>query len=129
MHPIGPELPISAHVFRQLNVLHASHTLVQATVGVGTVIIVYIGVAYTRGGGVQCMDACCGRIPNFCAIMQMWSIAVSNTLLDTCFHAWVGGYSCQALHKLLLMLSMLYVLLAAGRLHAARPNWVAQRPV
>ena len=56
MHPIGPELPISAHVAcarvcRQLYVLRASHTLVQATVGVGTVIIVYIGVAYTRGGG------------------------------------------------------------------------------
>ena len=56
MHPIGPELPISAHlacarVCRQLYVLCASHALVQATVGVGTVIIVYIGVAYTRGGG------------------------------------------------------------------------------
>ena len=36
---------------RQLYVLHASHTFVQATIGVGTVIIVYIGVAY-RGGGV-----------------------------------------------------------------------------
>ena len=50
-----PELPISAHlacarVCRQLYVLCASHALVQATVGVGTVIIVYIGVAYTRGG-------------------------------------------------------------------------------
>ena len=56
MHPIGPELPISAHlacarVCRQLYVLCASHALVQATVGVGTVITVYIGVAYTRGGG------------------------------------------------------------------------------
>ena len=56
MHPIGPELPISAHVAcahvcRQLYVLRASHALVQATVGVGTVIIVYIGIAYTRGGG------------------------------------------------------------------------------
>ena len=56
MHPIGPELPISAHVAcarvcRQLYVLLASHALVQATVGVGTVIIVYIGVAYTKGGG------------------------------------------------------------------------------
>ena len=56
MHPIGPELPISAHVAcagvcRQLYVLRASHALVEATVGVGTVIIVYIGVAYTRGGG------------------------------------------------------------------------------
>ena len=56
MHPIGPELPISAHVAcarvcRQLYVLCASHALVQATVGVGTVIIVYIGVAYTAGGG------------------------------------------------------------------------------
>ena len=55
MHPIGPELPISAHVACarvcwQLYVLRASHALVQATVGVGTVIIVYIGVAYTRGG-------------------------------------------------------------------------------
>ena len=57
MHPIGPELSISAHVAcarvcRQLYVLRASHALVQATVGVGTVILVYIGVAYTRGGGV-----------------------------------------------------------------------------
>ena len=56
MHPIGPELPSSAHVAcarvcRQLYVLRASHALVQATVGVGTVIIVYIGVAYTTGGG------------------------------------------------------------------------------
>ena len=56
MHPIGPELPISAHVAcapvcRQLYVLCASHALVQATVGGGTVIFVYIGVAYTRGGG------------------------------------------------------------------------------
>ena len=57
MHPIGPELPLSAHVARarvcrQLYVLRASHALVQATVGVGTVILVHIGVAYTRGGGV-----------------------------------------------------------------------------
>ena len=56
MHPIGPELPISAHVAcarvcRQLYVLRASHALVQATVDVGTVIIAYIGVAYRRGGG------------------------------------------------------------------------------
>ena len=56
MHPIGPELPISAHVAcarvcQQLYVLCASHALVQATVGVGTVIIVYIGVAYTKGVG------------------------------------------------------------------------------
>ena len=56
MHSICPELPISAHVAcarvcRQLYVLRASHALVQATVGVGTVIFVYIGVAYTRGVG------------------------------------------------------------------------------
>ena len=56
MHPIGPELPSSAHVAcarvcRQSYVLRASHALVQATVGVGTMIIVYIGVAYTRVGG------------------------------------------------------------------------------
>ena len=31
--------------------LRASYALVQATVGVGTVIVVYIGVAYTRRGG------------------------------------------------------------------------------
>ena len=31
--------------------LCASYALVQATVGVGTVIILYIGVAYTKGGG------------------------------------------------------------------------------
>ena len=53
MHPI---LPIPAHVAcacvcRELYVLCASHALVQATVGVGTVIIVYIGVAFTKGGG------------------------------------------------------------------------------
>ena len=62
MHPIGPELPISAQVACacvcwQLHVLRASHALVQATVGVGTVIIVYISVAYTRaaggGGGIS----------------------------------------------------------------------------
>ena len=57
MHPIGPELPIlaqvaCARVCQQLDVLCASHALVQATVGVGTVIIVYIGVAYTKGGGI-----------------------------------------------------------------------------
>ena len=53
---MGPEVPMSAHAAcagacRQLYVLRASHALVQATVGVGTVIIVYIGVAYTTGGG------------------------------------------------------------------------------
>ena len=42
MHPIGPELPTSAHVAcacvcRQLYVLRASHAFVQATVGVRTV--------------------------------------------------------------------------------------------
>ena len=62
MHPIGPELPISAHVAcarvcRQLYVLRASHALVQATVGVWTVIIVYIGVAYTGGGGSMCLNS------------------------------------------------------------------------
>ena len=36
-----------AYACRQLYVLRAIH--VQATVGVGTVIIVYIGVAYTKG--------------------------------------------------------------------------------
>ena len=56
MHPIGHELPISAHVAcarvcRQLYVLRASHALVQATLGMGTIMVVYIGVAYTRGGG------------------------------------------------------------------------------
>ena len=56
MHPIGPELPISGHVAcarvcRQLYVLGAGRTLVQAPLGIGTVIIVYIGVAYTKGGG------------------------------------------------------------------------------
>ena len=56
MHSICPELPISAHVAcacvcQQLYVLRPSHALVQATAGVGTVIIVYIGVAYTGGGG------------------------------------------------------------------------------
>ena len=55
MHPLGPELPILAHVAcarvcQQLYVLCASHALVRATVGIGTVIIVYIGVAYTGGG-------------------------------------------------------------------------------
>ena len=53
---LSSHLPISAHVAyarvcRQLYVLCASHALVQATVGVGTVIIVYIGVPYSRGGG------------------------------------------------------------------------------
>ena len=56
MHSICLELPISAHVACarvcwELYVLRASHALVQATVGVGTVKTVYIGVAYTRGGG------------------------------------------------------------------------------
>ena len=40
-----------ARVCRQLYVLRASHALVQATAGVGTVIIVCIEVAYTGGGG------------------------------------------------------------------------------
>ena len=44
MHPIGPELPISAHVAcarvcQQLYVLRASHALVQATVGVGAIMM------------------------------------------------------------------------------------------
>ena len=39
------------HVAQWLYLLHASCALVQATVGVGTVIIPYIGIAYTRGGG------------------------------------------------------------------------------
>ena len=43
----------------QLYVLCASHALVQATVGVGTVIRVYIGVAYTRGG-----RGICFRLPS-----------------------------------------------------------------
>ena len=58
VHPICFELPISAHVAcacvcRRLYVLRASHALVQATVGVGTVLVVYIGVAYTKGGGYE----------------------------------------------------------------------------
>ena len=70
MHPIGPELPISAHVScacvcRQLYVLRISQALVQATVGVGTVIIVYIGVAYTRGGG-YISHIRCGQHPLNC---------------------------------------------------------------
>ena len=54
MHPIGPEFQHMwpAHVRRKLYVLRACHALVQATVGVETVMIVYIGVAYTRGGGL-----------------------------------------------------------------------------
>jgi len=56
MHPIGPELPISAHVAcarvcRQLYVLRASHALVQATVGVGTVLIWDFCIAFTGRGG------------------------------------------------------------------------------
>ena len=68
MHSIGPELPISAHVAcarvcRQLYVLCASHALVQATVGVGTVIFVCIGVAYTRGGVLWMGRRRCTRVP------------------------------------------------------------------
>ena len=68
MHPIGCELPISAHVAcarvcQQLDVLCASHALVQATVGVGTVILVYIGVAYTTTSSTtQCSTSVC-RFP------------------------------------------------------------------
>ena len=56
MHPIGPELPNSAHVAcahvrRQLYVLCASHALVQATVGVGT------------GGGGTLKQTVCSRAP------------------------------------------------------------------
>ena len=50
MHPIDPELPVQHMWPAHVCVLRASHALVQATVGVGTVIIVYIGVAYTGGG-------------------------------------------------------------------------------
>ena len=39
--------------------LRATYTLVQATVGVGTVIIPYIGVAYTGGGGYQYLLLIC----------------------------------------------------------------------
>ena len=41
-----------AHVCDGSCMCCASHTLVQATGGVGTVMIVYIGVPYTNGGGV-----------------------------------------------------------------------------
>ena len=66
MHRIGPESPHSAHVAcarvcRQLCVLRASHALVQATVGVGTV---YIGVAYTGEGG---------QIQRFCFIVSQFN--------------------------------------------------------
>ena len=75
MHPIGPELPISAHVAlarvcQQLYVLRASYALVQATIGVGTAIIVYMGVAYTRGGG---------------AILDPFSLMAKVTLVTTVF--------------------------------------------
>ena len=60
-----------ARLCRLSYVLRASYALVQATVGVGTVIIPYIGVAYTRGGGVQGrsdlvrshISACTSRCP------------------------------------------------------------------
>ena len=44
-------------------VVRASYGLVQATVGVGTVLIWYYCVAYTRGGGVRCrpgLSPCAG---------------------------------------------------------------------
>ena len=80
MHPTGPELPISAHVActrvcRQLYVLRASHALIQATVGVGTVIIVYTGVAYTREGG----DVHFQR--GFCVLTKVLRTRISEPLL------------------------------------------------
>ena len=42
-----------SRVCQWLYVLLASYAHVQATVGVGTVLIWYFGVAYTRGGGVH----------------------------------------------------------------------------
>jgi hypothetical protein len=71
MHPVGPELPISApvacaRVCRLLYVLRASHARVQATVGLGTVKIVYVGVDYTRVGevvgGFIRISACQARV-------------------------------------------------------------------
>ena len=50
-------------VCRLLYVLCASHALVQATVGVGTVIIVYVGAGYTKGGGGTLKQTVCSRAP------------------------------------------------------------------
>ena len=77
MHPIGPELSILAHVAcarvcRQLYVLRASHALVQATVGVGTVIIVSIGVAYTGGGGGLKKQKKTAGVRDFVQHRQTW---------------------------------------------------------
>ena len=84
MHPIGPELPISAHVAcarvcRQLYVLRASHALVQATVDVGTVIIVYIGVAYTRGGGYESLK----RFLDVGTVPETWTSGVVTMIPKT----------------------------------------------
>ena len=62
---------------RQLYVLRASHALVQAAVGVGTVIIVYIGVAFSKGGGGY--DAGCQFVtatdPRAVALLRAWQAA------------------------------------------------------
>ena len=44
-------------------VLRADHALVQATIDVGTVVIVYIGVAYTKGGGLLDTARSCAKSP------------------------------------------------------------------
>ena len=57
LHPMGPELPIfnfstcGLRMCVQLYVLRATHALVQATVGVGTVIIVLHWHSLYKGGG------------------------------------------------------------------------------
>ena len=66
--------------------LHASHALVQATVGVGTVIIVYMGVAYTRGGGNFCNKNCAKIFSDLNTIVlhgaSLFLFALLASLLD-----------------------------------------------
>ena len=85
-----------ARVCQRLYVLRASCALVQATVGVGTVIIPRIGVAYTRGGGgvastkilaeSEAPPRRCG-LPPFRACLLLARLLLATCLLAACLLA------------------------------------------
>ena len=114
--------------------LRASYALVQATVGVGTVIIPYIGVAYTRGGGVPCAHALCPcTVPMHCAhalcpcTVPMCPCTVPYPVPMHCAHAWNLGLS--SLRRLLQSLLLLPQGLPQGpiRLLTAGQLWLQIR--
>ena len=72
-----------------------SHALVQATVGVGTVIIPYIGVAYTRARGVCSCLAFCGIVSAFdvpCSLLLVsWQTGFEKDWSSSTLGFWSAG--------------------------------------